>query len=958
MLYSYVNAKNPNLSDIVAGLKLLCEPGEIYELRCPKTSNDGTVSGYFDDLTKLAHHADCWAGIAPAVYITLNPAKRDLLARAANRIQRRAGVTTADHEVTRRTRLLLDFDPVRPAGISSTQEEHAVALDRARKCKDWLATQGLPEPILADSGNGGHLLYGLDLPNDEPSRLLVENFLKAVAKRFSDSEVNLDVSVFNAARISKVYGTLACKGDNIPERPHRLSRILEAPSCLSPVPQEILAGIANLIIPSCGGLDWPLLRSEAKRLEGNGGRDTTVWVEVFLGKHAVGVRQSKNGNSKWLRRWVLERCPFCKSEDTAAALTVSENGKIGFRCQHNRCSEPRKRWTDFRRHFEPDWMPGKKVKAKESFADVLVRLAKEHCELWHTPSQAAYATYRDANYAIESTAFKRVIHKLHYDDAHKACSENAVKDAALHLAAVAIYEGKEYQTYRRVARIADKLFIDLCNESWECVEIDERGWKIGKSPIKFVRSENAAPLPKPVPGGDLQALRKFVNLSDSDFKLFIGSLLDALKGFGPYFVNIATGEQGSAKSTLCRIAVRLIDPALVAELATAPKDTQALATDAANSHLLAYDNVSRLSLESSDAFCRLATGGGFKNRKLYTNGEQFVSPALCPLWLNGIEDFATQPDLLSRSVALWALQIEESKRLDERRFWAEFEAIQSGILGALYSAVSVGMRNEKTVTLESLPRMADSARWIAACCPSLGWSYEEWLTAYTEKQQEAEDTALENDVVGMALWSWWKARSEKIWQGSASDLRLELFGYALDEKSFPRQSNVFSGRLRRLLPVLRKKGVTVEKSHTRSGSKITVQKVMVCDDVTMCDDQAKGRSSHKNPANYRICDDVTMCDDLFPAFMKEKMERRATIPKDNKEFPEKDRHTSSQCVSSSKNQGLSVTIAENPYRHTPSRSVTQSSHRQTTSGTESGRNPAGPSLRSGPSKCHDEGDDV
>jgi len=672
MLYSNAHSKNHNQADILAGLKLLCEPGEVYELRCPKTSNDGTVSGYFDDLETLAYHAEYWSGVAPSVYLTLNPVKRDLLARAANRIQRRARETTADHEVTHRRRLLLDFDPVRPAGISSTDDEHVAALARTQECRDWLAAQGLPEPLLADSGNGGHLVYGLDLPNDESSRLLVENFLKAISRRFSDDLVNVDQTVFNAARISKVYGTRACKGDNILERPHRYSCILQAPEILMPVPQSVLSALCrtptpSISLPLADKMDWKALKSEVRRLEGP---DSVGWVETFLDRHHISIRQTKESNGKWLKRWVLGCCPFCHSEDTAAALTVSEGGKIGFRCQHNRCTEPRKRWSDFRRHFEPNWKPGKK--AKESVADVLVRLAKENCELWHTPYQSAYATYKDANFAIESTAFKRVIHKLHYDATRKACGENAVKDAALHLAAVAIHEGKEYQTYRRVARIADRLFINLCNESWECVQIDREGWRIGKSPIKFLRSENAAPLPRPVAGGDLEALRKFVNLSDSDFKLFIGSLLDALKGYGPYFANIATGEQGSAKSTLCRIAVRLIDPALVAELATAPKDTQALATDAANSHLLAYDNVSRLSLEMSDAFCRLATGGGFKARKLYTNGEQFVSPALCPLWLNGIEDFATQPDLLSRSVTLWALQIEESKRLDEwwdnRRF--------------------------------------------------------------------------------------------------------------------------------------------------------------------------------------------------------------------------------------------------------------------------------------------------
>jgi hypothetical protein len=98
MIYSSNQHENQQTFRILDGLKLLCDPDEVYELRCPKTSHDGTVSGYFDDLTKLAYHADYWSGIAPAVYITLNPVKRDLMARAANRIQRRAAATTSDLE--------------------------------------------------------------------------------------------------------------------------------------------------------------------------------------------------------------------------------------------------------------------------------------------------------------------------------------------------------------------------------------------------------------------------------------------------------------------------------------------------------------------------------------------------------------------------------------------------------------------------------------------------------------------------------------------------------------------------------------------------------------------------------------------------------------------------------------------------------------------------------------------
>jgi hypothetical protein len=58
---------------------------------------------------------------------------------------------------------------------------------------------------------------------------MVERCLKALDARFTDRVVKIDAEVFNPARIWKLYGTAACKGDHIAQRPHRLSRILSAP---------------------------------------------------------------------------------------------------------------------------------------------------------------------------------------------------------------------------------------------------------------------------------------------------------------------------------------------------------------------------------------------------------------------------------------------------------------------------------------------------------------------------------------------------------------------------------------------------------------------------------------------------------------------------------------------------------------------------------------------------------
>ena len=147
----------------------LFQPGTVIEVRIFNTVRDGTVSGYFDNSQDFTHAAAAWSGKAPGVYATLNPCNPALLARSANRLQVRVKATTADHDIVQRVWLPLDFDPVRPAGISTTDAEHQTALERAASCTAWLTEQGWPLPVAADSGNGGHGLYRIDCPIMTPA---------------------------------------------------------------------------------------------------------------------------------------------------------------------------------------------------------------------------------------------------------------------------------------------------------------------------------------------------------------------------------------------------------------------------------------------------------------------------------------------------------------------------------------------------------------------------------------------------------------------------------------------------------------------------------------------------------------------------------------------------------------------------------------------------------------------
>jgi hypothetical protein len=223
-------------------LEILSEPGQVIELRIPRARH--TRSGYFDELDRAAEVAAKLNGTA-SVYMTLNPCNPALLARGVNRIVEGPEATTSDRDILRRVWFPIDLDPVRPTGVSSTDAEHEAAIARAREVFGYLRSLGWPEPLVADSGNGAHLLYRIALPNDLESTELLKRGLQALALRFGDDLVSVDEKVFNAARIWKVYGTIACKGDNTPERPHRQAKLLRVPDELEAVPLDKLIALAD-----------------------------------------------------------------------------------------------------------------------------------------------------------------------------------------------------------------------------------------------------------------------------------------------------------------------------------------------------------------------------------------------------------------------------------------------------------------------------------------------------------------------------------------------------------------------------------------------------------------------------------------------------------------------------------------------------------------------------------------
>jgi putative DNA primase/helicase len=327
-------------TEIGRAFDVLYPPGALVEIRALKTPT-GTCSGYFNDREKFIEAAVTMNGHGPGTYATINPVEPALRARASNRIRRRAEVTTSDRDVVQRCWIPLDFDPIRPTGISSTETEHAAALAAARAARTWLASLGVPgeSMVLADSGNGAHLLLHVALPNDEPTTRLVERCLDAVALYCSTPDVAVDRGVFNAGRIMKLYGTVAMKGDATAERPHRRAQLLEVPAVLVVVPVPILERIAATL-PA----DDPRDASPGRRGE------PTFNVRTWLAAHGLGIRREKPWHSG---ATVLElaACPFNGEHVGSAVVILEASGRLLFRCLHDSCRD--KLWRHVRDCFEP-----------------------------------------------------------------------------------------------------------------------------------------------------------------------------------------------------------------------------------------------------------------------------------------------------------------------------------------------------------------------------------------------------------------------------------------------------------------------------------------------------------------------------------------------------------------------------------------------------------------------------
>lgn len=315
-------------------ISILKPDNELFEVRI-LLENKKSISGYFKNVDVFLKALDTINLRGAIVYITLNEVKEGCYSRQ-QRDSLKAGMnTTSDTDISRRKWFFIDLDPNRETGISSTKEELEDAKDTSRAVHDYLKELGFSEPIYAASGNGYHLLYRIDMPNDTESTKLIERCLKVLKQLFETDKVQIDTTVSNPARICKLYGTLAQKGANTEERPHRMSRILQEGSGI--VPTELLKKLAAELP------DYEPPKSA---------RHEQFDLRSWMAEHDIRIYRERPGDD--CRIYLLEECPFDHSHQRGdSRIFHYSNGAIAFKCHHNSCKE--KAWKDVRKLFDPDY---------------------------------------------------------------------------------------------------------------------------------------------------------------------------------------------------------------------------------------------------------------------------------------------------------------------------------------------------------------------------------------------------------------------------------------------------------------------------------------------------------------------------------------------------------------------------------------------------------------------------
>ena len=637
---------------------------------------------------------------------------------------------------------------------------------------------------------------------------------------FSDDKVEVDKTTYNPSRICRLYGTIACKGDNIPTRPNRQARIISIRGEGEIVTISQITKIVSKLQDKHNINTEVTAEITNKKLKNvNKKKDVAEWLE----KYEIQVSHRKEEADKII--YVLKQCPWNEEHTDKSAYVIQyNNGNIVAGCHHNSCSE--NNWSKLRSKYEPtnkvtneniDKYDGKN-EDKKGQIDILIDIV-EDIETYRTSMDETYVTIqiRENNVNVKSERFKKWIVSQFYNIESKIPTNDNIAKIILLLESRAMNEVNEVLVERRCATVVNCIYYDLKDDSCNVVKVSRDGWEIIKDPpVIFARTKTMYRQVTPERNGNLDILDKWFRYKDENHLILqkvilVASLIPNIAR--P--IQVLHGEKGSSKTSTMKLVRDIIDPAIV-PVVSIPKTIDDLAVYISKNYVPCFDNIDTISNQVSDLLCIAVTGGGHTKRKLYTDDEEQVMFFQRFIVLNGINVVATRPDLLDRCILLELERIPPNERKEEKVLREEFDKDKPIILGAIFETLSKAMSIYDQVELNNLGRMADFTRWGYAIAEVLGIGGDKFLEAYLNNQNNANIEALESHPVGFAMYKFMEDKT--VWSGSPTKLLSELEIVAGFEKidttnsNWAKTPNVLSRRLNEIKSNLLDLGIEFERS--------------------------------------------------------------------------------------------------------------------------------------------------
>jgi len=263
----------------------------------------------------------------------------------------------------------------------------------------------------------------------------------------------------------------------------------------------------------------------------------------------------------------------------------------------------------------------------------------------------------------------------------------------------------------------------------------------------------------------------------------------------------------------------LLDPSSAA-LEDLPTQSKTLMKMALNKWVLSFDNVEMITPAISNTLCRISTGGSISFNKPGSDTEMVAYKFRRPVVIDGIDELATRNDLIRRSVVVHLPRISKPDHSTFRKKLKKFEKSRPTILGALYAAVSVGLKTLGDPKLSKLGTTSWFEEWSVATGKAFGWKMKAILDEIRQNQGEALGASIEADpiiefiiekVVGVG----------KSWEGPKAKLLEEIIrevrknGNPFNVK-IPTATNQLTRRINRASEALMRMGYYVEPGKTNS----------------------------------------------------------------------------------------------------------------------------------------------